>query len=30
MGSDICNEDDFYDVEFVLGETDRCRVHCHP
>jgi len=30
MGSDICNEDDFYDIEFVLGVTDRCRVHRHP
>ena len=27
MGSDICNEDDFSDTEFVLGVTDRCRVH---
>jgi hypothetical protein len=30
MGSDICNEDDFREVEFILGITDRCRVHCHP
>ena len=30
MGSDICNEEDFYKVEFVLGITDRCRVHRHP
>jgi hypothetical protein len=30
MGSDICNEDDFHDVEFILGVTDRCRVHRQP
>ena len=30
MGSDICNDDDFYQAEFVLGVTDRCRVHCRP
>jgi hypothetical protein len=30
MGSDICNEDDFSDTEFVLGVTDRCRVHRDP
>jgi len=30
MGSDICNEDDFHKTEFVLGVTDRCRVHRHP
>lgn len=28
MGWDICNDDDYYDVEFVLGETDRCHCHC--
>ena len=27
MGSDICNDDDFHNVEFVMGDTDRCRVH---
>jgi len=30
MGSDICNDDDFYKAEFVLGVTDRCRVHRRP
>ena len=30
MGSDICNEDDFYQVEFVLGVTDHCHVHRQP
>jgi hypothetical protein len=30
MGSNICNEDDFHDVEFILGVTDRCRVHRQP
>ena len=28
-GSDICGYDDFDTVEFILGETDRCRMHCH-
>ena len=27
MGSDICNNDDFEEVEFKIGITDRCRVH---
>jgi hypothetical protein len=30
MGFDICNEDDFYEIEFILGVTDRCCVHRHP
>lgn len=27
MGTDICGWDDFEEVEFQIGRTDRCRCH---
>ncbi|MFO0851659.1 MAG: hypothetical protein U0871_24315 [Gemmataceae bacterium] len=30
LGSVICCEGDFHAVEFVMGVTDRCRVHTRP
>lgn len=28
IGFEVVVEDDYHDIEFVPGETDRCRVHC--
>ena len=30
VGHEVCREEDFHRIEFVMGVTDRCHAHCRP